>query len=223
MAIENTRRQVDVARLRALAAASDDRIGIVSLPVDGRPRFVVDLGFATVGGAAYPQVRQSSSRLAIDLAPRHPFQPPVATVLTPVFHPHVFPSGLVCIGAKWLPSEGMDLFVLRLVRLLAFDPLLMNSHSIANAAAQLWYQATLLRHPDAFPTDAAALALASDDGRGHSEASAAAGSGAANGSHPSGQRVLYRCPHCDAALRLPAGRAGTVRCPRCTRDFEARS
>jgi hypothetical protein len=195
------RREIDVERLRALAAASAGRIGVVTLPMAGRPRFVLDLGYATAGSAAYPRERQTSSRIAIDLAPRHPFQPPLTTVLTPIFHPHVFSSGVVCIGARWLPGEGMDLFVRRVVRLLAFDPLLMNPHSIAHAAAQTWYRSALLAHPQAFPTDPAAMA------------------GQAGGA-PGAPRVIRQCAHCGAPLRLPAGRSGTVACPRCSRDFE---
>lgn len=197
-----TRREIDIERIRELAAASGGRIGIVTLPVAGRPRFVLDLGFATAGSDAYPRQRQPSSRVAIDLAPRHPLQPPVTTVLTPIFHPHVFASGVVCIGAKWLPGEGMDRFVTRIVRLLAFDPLLMNPASVANGAAQAWYRVAAQRHPDAFPTDPAALALPAD---------------------AESARVVRRCPHCAAALRLPAGRAGVVTCPRCRQDFETSS
>lgn len=189
-----SRREIDVERVRVLAAASAGRIGIVTLPMPGRPSFVLDLAYATAGSPAYPRERLASSRVAIELAPRHPFQPPLTTVLTPIYHPHVFSSGIVCIGARWLPGDGMDLFVQRLVRLLAFDPLLMNPHSIAHAAAQRWYQDTLRRHPEAFPTDPAAAAAAA--------------------------RVLRHCPHCDASLRLPPGRSGTVACPRCSRDFE---
>jgi hypothetical protein len=207
-----SRRDVDVEHVRALAARSDGRIGIVTLPVAGRPRFVLDLGYATVGSNRYPAVRQPSSRVAIDLAPRHPFQPPVTTVLTPIFHPHVFSSGIVCIGAKWLPSEGMDLFVHRVVRLLAFDPLLMNPYSIADGAAHAWYQSALRRHPDAFPTDAAALALVVEASTPGDRAPRAAAA-------PPDERVIRHCPHCRAALRLPAGRSGAVRCPACGRDF----
>src|SRR5512145_2910798 len=151
--MSGSRRDVDIEHVRALASRSDGRIGIVTLPVAGRPRFVLDLGYATVGSHRYPAERQPSSRIAIDLAPRHPLQPPVTTVLTPIFHPHVFASGIVCIGAKWLPSEGMDLFVQRVA------PLLMNPYSIADGAANAWYRSALQRHPEAFPTDAAALAL----------------------------------------------------------------
>jgi len=195
------RREADVERVRALAAASAGRIGIVTLPMAGRPRFVLELGYGTAGSPAYPRERQSSSRIAIDLAQRHPFQPPLATVLTPIFHPHVFGSGVVCIGARWLPGEGMDLFVQRIVRLLAFDPLLMNPHSIANAAANAWYRSTLLRHPQAFPTDPAAMAWQA-------------------GGRAAVERVIRLCPHCDASLRLPSGRSGVVQCPRCASDFE---
>lgn len=204
-----SRRDVDIERLRALAATSGGRIGIVTLPVAGRPRFVLDLGYATVGSHRYPVERQSSSRVAIDLAPRHPFQPPVTTVLTPIYHPHVFPSGIVCIGSKWLPSEGMDLFVHRVVRLLAFDPLLMNPYSIADGAANAWYQSALRRHPEAFPTDVAALALTVDERTdvGSESRDAAA------------ERVIRHCPHCRVGLRLPAGHSGTVRCPQCGSDF----
>jgi hypothetical protein len=210
--MNGTRREVDVERVRRLAVASRGRIGIVTLPAAGRPRFVLDLGYATVGSQRYPTERQAASRIAIDLAPRHPFQAPVTTVLTPVFHPHVFDSGVVCIGAKWLSSEGMDLFVLRVVRLLAFDPLLMNPFSIANGAANAWYQATLRRHPDAFPTDPEALALTVDEPLGQRAR-------AHNAPAASGERVIRQCPHCRAGLRLPAGQSGMVRCPACGREF----
>lgn len=210
-----TRREIDIERIRALASASGGRIGIVTLPVAGRPRFVLDLGYATAGSSDYPDARQPSSRIVIDLAPRHPFQPPVTTVLTPIFHPHVFVSGVVCIGAKWAPGEGLDLFVKRVVQLLAYDPLLMNPHSIANAAANVWYRLALRSHPDAFPTDAAALGLTIDattaDRRHAARCDAQAPA----------QRVIRHCPGCHAALRLPTGRSGTVRCPTCGRDFEA--
>jgi hypothetical protein len=211
-----TRREVDIERVRALAGASGGRIGIVTLPVAGRPRFVLDLGYATAGSSAYPDTRQASSRIAIDLSPRHPFQPPVTTVLTPIFHPHVFPSGVVCIGAKWAPGEGLDLFVKRVAQLLAFDPLLMNPHSVANAPANLWYRLALRTHPEAFPTDAAALALAID-------ATVDRRPAAGGEAQESAQRVIRRCPGCHAALRLPTGRSGTVRCPTCGHDFLART
>lgn len=198
------RREADIQRLRALAAASAGRVGIVTVPAPGHPRFVLDLNVATAGTPRYPAERRSTTRVAIELAPRHPFQPPAATVLTPVFHPHVFASGLVCIGARWLPGEGMDLFVQRIMRLLAFDPLLMNPQSVANGAAQAWYERAQRIDPAAFPSDPAAIALASGAAAPDAEL-----------------RVVRRCPQCGTGLRLPTGRSGDVRCPRCGHEFAA--
>lgn len=197
MSATGSRREADIQRVRALAAASGGRLGIVTVPSPGVPRFVLDLDYATAGSMRYPHERQPRSRVAIELAARHPFEPPVARVLTPIFHPNVFASGIVCQGSKWLPSEGMDLFVRRIARLLAFDPMLVNIGSAANGAAAQWYAAQSRAHPHAFPTDRAALTLGEPVGR-----------------------VLRTCPHCSRQLRLPAGKRGSVKCPLCERAFE---
>lgn len=203
----------DSERLRALAAASRGRITLLALPAPGSPRFVLDLGFVTAGSSAYPgSDRRTTSRLTIDLPARYPFMPPSATITTPIFHPNVYPSGLVCLGTKWLPSEGMDLFVRRIAQLVTFDPLIVNIHSAANPAALHWYAQALRKFPHAFPTDRVDLETpeARDAQIRWNESTVA---GAA--------RVIRRCPHCGANLRLPAGRRGTVRCPKCARGFEA--
>ncbi len=193
------RREADIERVRALAQRSGGRIGLITTPTPGSARFIVELDYVTSGSSRYPQERQARSRIAIDLAARHPFEAPMARVLTPIFHPNVFPSGLVCLGSKWIPSEGMDLFVSRIARLLAYDPLLVNVHSAAHGAALHWYLAAARLHPQAFPTDAAAIAL---------------------GQTAQPERVVRACPHCGAQLRLPTGRSGEVQCPRCAKAFE---
>lgn len=202
----------DLDRLRALAAASHGRIILVTAPTPGSPRFVLDLAFVTAGSSAYPADRRTTSRLVIDLPARYPFLPPSATLTTPIFHPNVYPSGLVCLGTKWLPSEGMDLFLRRIVQLVTFDPLIVNTQSVANPAALHWYAQALRKSPRAFPTDRVELATPdAREARIHwSESGAAAP-----------VRVIRQCPRCGTSLRLPAGRRGTVRCPKCARGFEA--
>ena len=206
------RLEADVDRLRALADGSRGKIGIVALAAPGSPRFVLDLGFATAGSSRYPVDRRTHTRLVISLPARYPFMPPAASITTPIFHPNVYPSGLVCLGTKWLPSEGMDLFVRRLVQLITFDPLIVNIHSAANPAALGWYQQALRRAPDAFPTERVELSLGEAQGAGVRWQDA---SSAEDG------RVMRPCPHCGASLRLPVARHGTVRCPRCAQAFEA--
>jgi hypothetical protein len=202
----------DVDRLRALAAASRGRIALVVLPAPGAPRFVLELAFVTAGSSAYPADRRTTTRLVIDLPARYPFLPPAATITTPIFHPNVYPSGLVCLGTKWLPSEGMDLFVRRIAQLVTFDPLIVNAQSAANPGALHWYVQALRKFPQAFPTDRVEIETpyAHDPQIRWKESTAA-----------SAARVICQCPHCGASLRLPTGRRGTVRCPKCTRAFEA--
>ncbi|MBI4754871.1 MAG: hypothetical protein HY778_05475 [Betaproteobacteria bacterium] len=141
----------DQQRLDALAAASGGRVMVLAAPAAHSPRLEVLLRYPTAAGPDYPVRRSEESRLAVSLGARYPFQPPVATFLTPVFHPNVFPSGVVCLGARWLPSEGMDLFLQRVIRLMTFDPLLVNIHSAAHPRALHWYLQARAAHPGAFP------------------------------------------------------------------------
>jgi hypothetical protein len=208
----DVRLSADLERLRALEVASHGKVALVGTAAPGSKRFMVDLGYATAASPAYPLARQTRSRLGIDLPARYPFQAPAATVTTAIFHPNVYPSGLVCLGARWLPSEGMDLFVLRVARLLTFDPQLVNVHSAANRDALSWYLGALRRYPHAFPSDRVDLELPDDrPGAPRWQEQAPAAS----------DRAIRTCPHCGTKLRLPAGRTGSVRCPACAVSFEA--
>jgi hypothetical protein len=206
MDAQSVRRAADSERLRALSAASGGKISV--LDQADRNRYIVDLRYFSVGSRAYPRERQPMTRIHIELSARYPFQPPVATVTSPIFHPNVFASGLVCLGAKWLPSEGMDLFVHRLARLITFDPLLLNIQSPANGEAMQWYTRTAREHPSAFPTDRVDIAIGQP-----AKPSVKWGE--------SIDRVVVECPRCAAKLRVPAGKRGTLACPKCAHAFEA--
>jgi hypothetical protein len=206
------RLEADHERLRALAAASGEMIGLLTGPTAALPQADLELRYAIARSERYPVDLTRQTRLRIALPGRYPFQPPTATVLTPVWHPNVFPSGTICLGTKWLASEGLDLFVQRIARLLTFDSLLVNTASAANRAAAEWYQRARQRHPDAFPTDTPQFSVAAPRaGRGRLGWREAADDG----------RVARRCPSCERTLRLPAGRRGRVRCPGCGTAFEA--
>jgi hypothetical protein len=210
--MSNTLRlETDVERVRALARAHAGRIELVSVPAGASQALVADLRYPTARSRAYPAEVETRIRLRVALPSRYPFVPPVASVETPVYHPNVFPSGLVCLGTKWLPSEGLDLFLKRVIRLLTFDPLLVNVASPANRDAASWYQSARRRHPGAFPTCEVGFATTGERRRervGWRDAAQGAG------------RSLRRCPGCARELALPAGRRGTVRCPACGQRFE---
>ncbi len=206
------RLEADLERLRALAANSGDRILMLRAPTTALPQFDLELHYAIARSERYPADVARQTRLRIALPARYPFQAPTATVLTPVWHPNVFPAGVICLGTRWLPSEGLDLFVQRLARLLTFDSLLVNIHSPANRVAADWYARTLRQRPDAFPSDHPRFGEPRRDtvrGRvGWRETATDDG------------RVERSCPSCNRRLRLPAGRRGRVRCPGCAAAFE---
>ena len=207
------RLQADHERLRALADASGEMIALLKGPTAALPQADVELRYAIARSERYPVDVTRQTRLRIALPGRYPFQPPTATVLTPVWHPNVFPSGTICLGTKWLASEGLDLFVQRLARLLTFDSLLVNTASAANRVAADWYQRARLRHPEAFPSDQPRFGEPVRPARarrvGWQDAPA------------SDERVSHPCPACARTLRLPRGRRGRVRCPGCGAVFEA--
>jgi ubiquitin-protein ligase len=207
------RLEADHERLRALAAASDEMITLLAGPTPALPQATLELRYAIARSERYPLDVTRQTRLRIVLPARYPFQPPVATVLTPVWHPNVFPAGVICLGSRWLASEGLDLFVQRLARLLTFDSLLVNTASPANRVAAQWYERTRRQQPDAFPSDRPQFVAAAPGARrgrvGWREAVADDG------------RVARPCPSCGRTLRLPVGRRGRVRCPGCGAAFEA--
>jgi hypothetical protein len=207
------RLQADHERLHALAVASAGRIELLEGPTTAAPRAKVELRYAVARSERYPADVTRQTRLDISLPDRYPFQPPAAVVLTPVWHPNVFPSGTICLGTKWLASEGLDLFVQRIARLLTFDSLLVNTASAANRAASEWYERTRRQRPEAFPSDRpqfdAAMPGAAHGRVGWRDAVTDDG------------RVAHPCPSCRRTLRLPAGRRGRVRCPGCGASFEA--
>lgn len=209
------RLQSDLERLQALATSSSGRIVLLSGPSAACPVATVELRYATAGSDRYPVERREQTRIGISLPARYPFQPPSAAVQTPIWHPNVFASGTICLGTRWSPTEGLDLFVQRLARLLTFDPLLVNTASAANREAAAWYERARRQHPQAFPSDRPEFGL-----------TAAPRSGARirwQEAPSDDDRVPYRCPACARTLRLPSGRAGRVRCPGCGTRFEART
>ena len=70
---------------------------------------------------------------------------------SPIWNPNVFPSGQWCYG-DWKVTEFLDLFVTRLMRVLALDPAIINPRSPANSSAAHWYTQLMALQPELFPT-----------------------------------------------------------------------
>jgi hypothetical protein len=92
--------------------------------------------------------RRDRHRVRFELGPAYPLEPPHARVLDapPVFHPNVFPDGRICTGA-WSPVEGLAFVVIRVARMLVYDPRLTNPDHPACSEAAEWYRANPGRFP----------------------------------------------------------------------------
>jgi ubiquitin-protein ligase len=168
-------------------------------------RVTLELALPTASSAQYPHQVQAKCGIEIQLPLRYPFAAPTAKMLSPLWHPNVFANGNICLGSRWQATEGLDLFVTRIVKLLIYDSLLVNLQSMAHADAGRWYLQALKQHPTSFPTVQTPASHWLRDPRGINQ---------------SATRVEKTCPRCNATLRLPAGRSGIVQCPKCRADFE---
>jgi Ubiquitin-conjugating enzyme len=150
----------------------------------------------------YPASKTATTtiELVIQFPARYPFEAPVVKIKHRHFHPNVFENGTVCLGSKWLASESLDLFITRVLRLLTYDPWLVNLGSPANGPAANWYRQTQTAYPTYFPTEPRHMHPWLYD--------------------PRAEKAVIRCPHCNQGLRLPTGRHGVVQCPGCKQDFE---
>lgn len=215
MSAFDERRNADMAKIQTLAQLSRGKIQILS--IEGQPprKISVRLGYKTAPSDRYPAAVQSHTDVVIDLPSRYPFAEPSVTITTPIFHPNVYSSGKACLGNKWLPTQGLELLIVRLVQLITFDKSILNEKSPANNAALSWYRNAIRKSPSAFPTDV------SDVPREPARPRQTWRNLKSDETSSSIERVARDCPHCAMTVRLPKGRTGTVNCPRCRGVFEA--
>jgi Ubiquitin-conjugating enzyme len=192
--LQRLRLKADHDRIKQLmqAGALAGKLELVDTASALQPRWRFRLRVRTAANDQFPLTALDSILLEIRLGAQYPFQAPTAHVDPVPFHPNVFSAGVICLGAQWSPSEGMDLFITRIAKLLSFDPLLVNTESPANSQAARWYKQQSRQRPAVFPSDP----LFSEPAR-----------------------VSRACPQCNVRLRLPAGRSGDVECPRCKHSF----
>ena len=210
MSAFDERRNQDVQKLTQLAAQSGGRLRVGKISGNPPNHIELEVHLKTAASSDYPSKVSSVSKLQISLPARYPFVEPAVTITTPIHHPNVYTSGRVCLGLKWLPTNGLDLLVKRLAQIIAFDPVILNEKSPANGAALTWYTGAKKRFPSSFPTDSFNLdAPAQSTGIKWSNVTAET------------PKAVVKCPSCNASLSAPAGKRLKLTCPKCGNSFEA--
>jgi len=212
MSAFDQRRIEDLQKLRQLAAHAPSRLKLGRVSGNPPHEIELELMFKTAPSQNYPNAVQERTVVVITMPVKYPLSPPSATIKTPILHPNVYSSGLICLGIKWLPASGLDLLVKRIIQIITFDSTVLNEQSPANRNALEWYRRAQRQHPRAFPTDSALL-VSPDQPKKMTWSNI-----------PSDvAKMVVSCTSCGARLSVPSGKTGKAKCPRCNTTFDVRT
>ncbi len=212
------RRDQDVRKIEDLAEASGGKIRLVSAAGNPTNKIEVELFYKTAQNNRYPTAVGEKTRLVIELPSRYPFQEPSAVIKTKIYHPNVYASGKICFGTKWIPTEGLDLLLKRVIQIITFDTTILNEASPANTGAFDLYRKAQKKTPNMFPTEKVSFATPKEKKKiSWNNISAD------KPKFSDSEKTIVQCPSCKKSLRVPAGKRGSVVCPTCSHRFEAKS
>lgn len=150
--VSATRRRVDIIQLQALQGKMPRTLTILGVTGDPARSIKLRISIPTANNSAYPREKQETSEVEIVLPENYPFPPgPSVSFTTPIWNPNVYKSGKWCFG-EWNVTENLSLFVIRLMKVIALDPIITNPESAANVEAANWFVQQYRLHPELFPT-----------------------------------------------------------------------
>lgn len=208
MSISAERIIQDLRKIEELSKSVNGRVKVKSTSGNPVNIILLEIDYPTAPSTDYPNRIQQKTEVKIELLSRYPFQEPSATIITPIYHPNVYSSGKVCLGSKWLPSQGLDLLVRRIIQIITFDETILNERSPANGQALSWYRDAVKKHRNAFPTDKLVVKEQPKSKVSWN-----------NMDSSIEQKKVVSCSQCKTPLRVPAGKKLNVTCPKCTHIF----
>ena len=225
MSVLQERREQDLKKLKKLEEITRGKIKVIKTSGNPINELQLQLTYKTAASTNYPHSLQDINLLKISLPAKYPLSgnPPTAIITTPIIHPNIYKSGLICLGQQEAVTAGLDFLVRRIVQIITFDPTVLNESSPANAEALSWYQTTKKLYPQNFPSDQLSLlppaptpTISWNNVANHSNNSS---NPWARSAAPQ-EKVVVACPFCRSKLSLAKGRSGMVQCPLCKQRFE---
>jgi len=141
MSIHLERLQTDFEALQALAGQSS-KLEIAAAEGNPPNEYLLTVKCPGMIGLKDGKPEISEKHLvSISLPRKYPFERPKIVFKTPIFHPHVFPNGIVCLGVVWKPTRKLDEIVCRIIEFVQFAHTAVNERDPANFGANNWYQA----------------------------------------------------------------------------------
>ncbi len=145
---QSRRLRTDFAKVQALLDRAPAFLELESAAGDPPSRYLLSYRCLSVERVEGEQaVFRDVHQVEIKVPSGYPLEPPTVRILTPIYHPHVFTSGQVCLGSRWQVGEGMDNLLLRIGAILRFEPAYLDFKSPANLEAAQWAAAHLADFP----------------------------------------------------------------------------
>ena len=138
----------DYERVLALVAASKTTLNIDSMSGNPPNGYVIRYrcrGVERVTGKR--PIYREEHRVRIDLPVAYPGKQPLVQLLTPIFHPNVWPNNIVCLGGHWRVAEYLDNLILRIGAIIQYDKDYLNLQSVANVDARAWAERNMQLFP----------------------------------------------------------------------------
>ena len=148
MGIREKRLENDFKELTAFVNNSGDKLAIIS--TQGKPphQYVIEYrcrGIEKLQGTE-PFFR-TNHRVEINIGSNYPKEKPDAKFLTPIFHPNIYTSLIVCLGSYWTMAETLSELVLRIGKIIQYSDDILNLNSPANSDAKNWAANNMRRFP----------------------------------------------------------------------------
>lgn len=206
MVLSKERIDSDISKIGELSENSSGKAKLVSFKNN---KVIIELLFKTIENKDGKITQKSNIEMV--LPSNYPFTGPKVTFTTKIFHPNVYTSGLVCLGPKdWVISEPLSMLVERIINIIIYDPKMVNPSSPANPDAANWYSKNLHKNPNLFPTDNFSKT---------SEKSKPKIKWSSSNNTQILEKTIVICTQCETKLRLPKGKKGKVKCPKCNNIF----
>ena len=210
MVLSKERIDSDLSKIRELSHNSSGKVKLVSFK---NSKVIIELLFKTIENKD-GKITQNS-KIEMVLPSNYPFTGPKVTFTTKIFHPNVYTSGLVCLGPKdWVISEPLSMLVERIINIIIYDPKMVNPNSPANVDAANWYSNNLNKNPNLFPTDN--FSKTDEKSKPKIKWSSSSDTQAV-------EKTVVVCTYCETKLRLPKGKKGKVKCPKCNNIIEVQT
>lgn len=201
------RREEDLKRIKTL---TENYPGILELVgTNGTPinSILLKINLPTAGSKNYPKEVINTTDLRIDLATNYPLTEPKITITSRIWNPNVYSSGLICHGPKWLPTETLDLLIVWTMKLLVYEPGIVNINSPANSEAAKWYDQLRKNNPATFPTANIEKYKKNKPDIAWKDLG------------PIDDKVIIACPSCGYNYKVPKGKNLKVTCNNCKNIF----